>query len=378
MGTRHGVAIVATMLAIPQSVASQPPAPDIPLAIVGEFRSRGHIEDYLARVVGELRQADRGDDGLDQGDVDFAVARRVAVTRAGQIQRILPMDLDGDLRITRAEIGESIGADSDPEIDEATRDRRIEHRLSPLDIDGDGAITLPEAAATARQQAWEQRFAALLALDPDRNGRLTASEMRLLAEKAFHTVDADGDGTTSETELKAIEPLVRENRMTWQAEICSLPPVPAGAMLIAFGGYESRTISPVQIPSNDPREKTRLVEVAIEPGEQPLYLVLTSYETTLWRLSGATARVSHVVATSYRAGRGGISAVGVTGVPERKISIARAGCPNYFSSTTEEEALRTRASIRFSLKRDPDAMFADYSTDRVSLPSGAIAADPDD
>lgn len=372
-----GIAAAAA-LAIAASAAAQPAAPDVPIALVNGFHSGGHIEDYVARVVGELRQADRAGDGLDQGDIDFAMARRAAVQRAGPIQRILPMDLDGDLRITRDEIGTSMSADSGTPDDQTTRDRRIEHHLQQYDIDGDGVITLPEAAATARQQAWDYRLVALLATDPDGDGRLTAAELTVLAEKAFRAVDADSDGTTSEPELAAIRGRIRESQMTWQAEICQLPAVPAAARLIAYGGYESRTISPVQIESNDKREKTRLVEVTIEPGGQPLYLVLTSYETTLWRLTGATDRVSHVVASSYRAGRGSISAAGVTGVPARKVTISKAGCPNYFSSTAEEEAERARASIRFSLKRDPDAMFADYAADRISLPSGTIAATTDE
>lgn len=280
--------------------------------------------------------------------------------------------------MTRDEIGTSTSADSDGPDDRTARDRRIEYHLRQYDIDGDGVITLPEAAATAHHQAWDYRLVALLATDPDGDGRLTATELTALAEKAFRTVDADGDGTTSESELAAIRGRTRESQMTWQAEICPLPSVPTTAKVIAYGSYASRTMAPVQIDSNDEKKKTRLIEVEIEPGEQPLYLVLTSYETTLWRLSGATGRVSQVVASSYRAGRGGISAVSITGIPAKKTTISKAGCPNYFSSATEEEAERARASIRFSLKRDPDAMFADYAADKVSLPSGIIAATQED
>ncbi|MGQ2931312.1 MAG: hypothetical protein ACT6Q3_12615, partial [Sphingopyxis sp.] len=50
-----GIAAAAA-LAIAASAAAQPAAPDVSIALVNGFHSGGHIEDYVARVVGELRQ----------------------------------------------------------------------------------------------------------------------------------------------------------------------------------------------------------------------------------------------------------------------------------------------------------------------------------
>jgi Ca2+-binding EF-hand superfamily protein len=47
----------------------------------------------------------------------------------------------------------------------------------------------------------EDQGKALLALDPDHDGRLTAVELRTIAERYFASVDVDGDGTISAEEF---------------------------------------------------------------------------------------------------------------------------------------------------------------------------------
>lgn len=90
-GMGPGIA-TAAMSAMAASTAAQPVEPDVPVALLNGFHNGGHIEDYVARVVGELRREDRAGDGLDQSDIDFAMTKRAAVRRAGPIQRILPMN----------------------------------------------------------------------------------------------------------------------------------------------------------------------------------------------------------------------------------------------------------------------------------------------
>jgi hypothetical protein len=359
---------LAISLGLTTAAVSQSQVPDIPDGLADGFHRNVHIEQYVAEMVSRLRQADRANDGLDQGDIDFTARRRAAQARAGAIHQVLPMDLDGDLRITRAEIGSSTSDEAD---DQTTRDRRIDHHLLRYDTDGDGVITLQEAAATAPYQRFDGRLNALLALDPNGDGRLTAEELGPLAEQAFRRVDSNGDGQATDQEIAPLMPRIRENQMIWTAEICTLPPVPSNAKLIVVGSYRSDLTATAQIPGK--AKRTHLAEATIEPGSQPLYLVLTSYESMQWQLSGAVNRVTNVVAASLVQGRGSISAARVAGIASGKVTIARAGCPNYFYQAGSDEAKRTQASIRASLKRDPDAMFGNYTIGKISLPSGLIA-----
>lgn len=189
---------LAISLGLTTAAVSQSQVPDIPDGLADGFHRNVHIEQYVAEMVSRLRQADRANDGLDQGDIDFTARRRAAQARAGAIHQVLPMDLDGDLRITRAEIGSSTSDETD---DQTTRDRRIDHHLLRYDTDGDGVITLQEAADTAPYQRFDGRLNALLALDPNGDGRLTAEELAPLAEQAFRRVDSNGDGQATDQEI---------------------------------------------------------------------------------------------------------------------------------------------------------------------------------
>ncbi|HYD36032.1 MAG TPA: hypothetical protein VEA60_00345 [Allosphingosinicella sp.] len=174
---------------------------------------------------------------------------------------------------------------------------------------------------------------------------------------------------------------------------CPLPPALENEQLIAFGAYDGDSIASAWV--GGPDNETALIDVIIEPGRQSLYLILTSYESMIWRLSGATSRVRKVVISSYhnaerdpsrqtsrpvrrlayRARTSAeawrrVAASGVVGVPARKVVIAPAHCPKYFYQ--RETASAAFAIASEALGREPDAVFAAYSAQRVRLPSGRV------
>ncbi len=239
----------------------------------------------------------------------------------------------------------------------------------------------------------------MLALDPSGDGRLTAAELRQLTEVVFASVDTDHDGTISAEEQRAIAGRVQAAQVVRSAPVCTIPPLPPRAQLVAFGGYEGDSLASVAI--GGPGSETNLIDVAIEPGAAPLYLVLSSYESMVWRLTGTTDRVANVVVSSYasvrvRPGmsrpvgggavptgqriarpapsvlRGKISASGVIGVAARKVTIARPGCLNYFTGNEAQATRVMRTTLQRSLGREPDAIFGKYSVQRIALPSGTM------
>lgn len=359
----------------------------IPDALIERLRQGAVIEQYVAELVGTVRSADRDEDGLDQDDVALLQEIQAAQARASAVGQILPSDLNGDFKVTRDELVRAARGE------EPYRSQQIDNQMARLDGDGDGAITLAEAVAGARTRAADRRIEEMLKLDPDGDGRLTAEEMRRMAERAFESVDRDRDGRISEDEYAVIAERVREAQMARSAPACDLPAVPGNARLVMFGAYESDAISSVAV--GGPDQETNIIDVTIEPGGAPLYLVLTSYESMVWRIGGATGRVAQVVVSSQQdapvkpvavssarragdrvaisppppLGSGGVSASGVTGLPAAKVMIADPQCPRYFSDSKGSQAATV---IKRSTGRTPDAVFGRYSVRSVSLPSGTM------
>lgn len=347
-------------------VSQQRSANGIPAALVNGLNPGMHIEQYLAQTVGPLRSVDRNGDGLDRADIEFQDIQRATQERAQNIQQVLLYDYDGDFRVTRAELERGARGEED------RRSEQADSTLQTFDSDGNGVVTLQEAASRERNRRRERSFDGLLELDPNGDGKLTAAELMVRAEQAFQQVDRDGDGTLSKEEYAVIAGQVEDIRLSRNAETCDLPPVSKDAKLVVFGTYDAEAISTAVVGGQD--NETNLVDVTIEPGSGPLYLILTSYESMIWRLRGATTRVSQVVISSLKSAPGGASASGVVGMPAGKVYIARSGCPNYFDKADDSGAKRSLASIRASLQRDPDAVFATYSPRGISLPSGALAS----
>jgi Ca2+-binding EF-hand superfamily protein len=349
----------ASVIHTPQDVGS-PKATDV---LVEQIRPGIFLEQYIAQLVSELRQADRDGNGLDAGDVKLARNIAAAQARASVAGELLRQDLDGDLVVTREEI-EQAARRSDsryrPDLD---------RQLGQFDRNGDGRITITEALAARRERRPSDRLDALLALAPNGNGRITARELRSLAEKTFAAVDDDGDDKISEEEYRRIAPQVQAAQSARMAPVCGLPEAPVGARVVLFGTYEANALSSAVIGGQD--KETNLMDVTIEPGTEPLYIVLTSYESMVWRFNGAAGRVARVVVSSVQGADNGISASGVMGVPASKVTIGEPNCPRYFSKLGSESAGAT-ATVRRSIDREPNSVFATYSAQQISLPSGQI------
>ena len=346
----------------------------VPDPLIRVMNQRASIDQYLAQIIGGLRAADRNGDGLDAGDIKFINDRTLAQARARAIGQVLAQDFDGDFRVTRAELEWAFSGDGNRwngrDVVEA-RKRRVESALTQSDANGDDVITLQEmAAASTSDYRPDRQLEELLALDPNRDGKLTAKELRVMAQEAFNRVDVDEDGELSEAEYAPVSDRVRDIRATQMAPACKLPQLPRGAKLVVYGGYEGDAISSVAV--GGPDNETNLIDVEIEPGSQPLYVVLTSYESMVWRFRGATNRVSNVVISSSKSAPGGTPAAGVVGLPTAKVSFGSTGCPGNFHSTENSAAGQVIASIRAALNREPDTIFGSYSAQRISLPSGRV------
>lgn len=330
------------------------------------------IERYLADLVQPLRSAESGAAELTKADVMIERRSEVASRRASALSEVMHYDLDGDGVVTRDEVLQANRRSPRPS-------SLVEALFDRYDADGDGRITIPEiyaVQADGDQGYRAGRLEALLRLDPNGDGRLTIAELTTIGRAVFAQVDTDGDGTISPAEYQASEPLRRrwmENDRREEADRvgprCFLPPVPAGAQVVALGTYSGSAVSPVSVGGND--VATDFTAVHVEEGSTPLYIVLASYESMVWKFDGAIGRVAQVVATSF-VKKGGTPAVGTAGVKADRVSFIRGDCLSYFHDAKSAEADRAHGVLHRSLGREPDAIVATYSARSVSLPSGTI------
>jgi hypothetical protein len=341
------------------------------------LRENATLEAFILELLRPVRRYDRDGNGLDQAEIALELQRGQAQARAHALFRVLRYDLNADGIVERAEIAASLS-----EQDGANVARETQEVFESHDGNGDGRITLAELMSAGVGQAQGDHSIAqlrtLLALDPNRDGRLTAAELRALGEAMFASVDRDGDGRISGVESRGPDsvrgeplPWVRTAMAQNPTTSCALPPVPADARLILFGGYASESLSSAAVGGQG--METHHLSVAIEPGGQPLYLVLTSYESMVWQLSGDVRRVARVVVDSFNIAPG-VAASGVVGLPAEKVTILRGRCLPLFHEAGGPEATRAIAETRRRAGRAPDAVMGGYAATRLALPSGALTS----
>lgn len=184
---------------------------------------------------------------------------------------------------------------------------------------------------------------------------------------------------------------------SFSTNACDLPAVPKGARVVLFSAYEGDAIASSVIGDED--QETNLINVVIEPGTEPLYIVLSSYESMIWRFTGVTKRVVQVVATStlreqfdikaehrgvindkvavpstkawpHRDAATALALAGVSGIRKKRVYISRPDCPRFVSK--QSDLARVVEPLAKELGQAPQQAYASYSAANVHLPSGLI------
>ncbi len=135
---------------------------------------------------------------------------------------------------------------------------------------------------------------------------------------------------------------------------CEIPAVNEKDTLILLGAYDGSAMSNVTILGQD--KETTAEEIFIGEGAEPIYLVITSFDNMIWRVSGATARIRKVVLSSASGRKNGIVGSGVTGVHQSKVSFLRnpENCIQYFRKRDSDEAEQAKGILRSITGRNPD------------------------
>lgn len=151
---------------------------------------------------------------------------------------------------------------------------------------------------------------------------------------------------------------------------CRMPSA-GDAMVVVFGVYEGQALSTVALGSPD--QVTGVLDVVIEPGDRPLYLVLSAYGGTIWRFSGATERVRRAVLVGGGAYSPGAYAplAGAVGLPANAVVTAdHKACFSYVYEPGTLKAAAVSATVRRATGKAPDVFAGRYDLTAVRLPSG--------
>lgn len=425
------VVFTLTALWLPSLAAAQlaPTTFDPNFVFAGQVNSGMRLEDYLERVRGLHRKADVNSDGVvSNADLEQYRVETAAAGRAYAIGELLRYDLDGDGIVTRAEVVQVEtrrlrSARKDPRLaqDELSILQRIDQAADlrmRADLNKDGRIDWPEMQAFAKQApalselSFEPTFRMIMSFDKDGDGAVTIEEFDHAAERVFHAIDVDKDGTLSNNEIAAfrreVEQAAASKAASVQAEIyvqgekrmherqaktkqaCAMPQPSAAATVLLLEVYDGDALSTVTIGSQWIATETGSID--IEPGTGPLYVVISSYTPVIWQLSGAVDRVERLVLAGESTGPnesvpGKTPLIGATGVPpERIVFLGQPGCMTYHAGPSVPQSQASAEAVRRETgrpalvikPRKPDS--AKTTALRVEMlrihPEGLVEIDP--
>ncbi len=368
------------------------------------------------RLRQEFRQLDADLDGvLTAADADMHDMVNQAQLRSMLAMQILIADLDGDGVVTADELRRFFSYQRRAQ----TTGQPIEsdvRRLMAADKDGDGKITVAEAMSATDPRSMQgpvnsalsQRVRQLLKLDSDGDGKLTLAEFEAAGEAQFRMVDADGNGTISQEELNTYRQRQAEQQRQnarrtadaarEQAEAqaraeCAMSKASEAAKVVVLSAYKSEALSRVGLGSQDIMTGTG--EIRIEPGEEPLYIVIVSHEPTIWRVTGAVDRVERLVGAGLATTDAKMSVItapgnrtihlgdgrtdkptplmGISGLPADRVSfVGRTNCLKFFTEAKSLDAAFVYAAVRRDSGKDPVLVAGRYNVGTFVVPSGEI------
>jgi Ca2+-binding EF-hand superfamily protein len=351
------------------------------------------LERYLESMRADFFMIDADSDGeITQRDIDLHTVMEGVQLRTQAIQMVMRYDLDGDGFVTEDEIRRAMNYDLRTQLGLAANNGRNKAQLPMVDVyaqqvdtmvrnimaldaDKDGKVSLAESAKFgannrgrgANGQAARARQ--LLTMEGSSNGVLTLASYQAAGEALFRQIDTDKDGVVSQQEMT-------DYRARAERAGCEMPAASEKAKVILLSSYETEALSSVTLGSQD--NVVHAGRVVVDPGDEPLYVVIASYSPTIWQFSGAVERIERLVMTSSRTGpnSGDVnqrSLVGATGIAPEKVSFfSKSNCLTYFSETPSAASLQTMAAIRKASGKAPETVATRYSVGSFKVPSGTI------
>ena len=116
-----------------------------------------------------------------------------------------------------------------------------------------------------------------------------------------------------------------------------------------------------------------MAQVVIDPGTEPLFIIATSSESTIWHVSGATERVDTFIHATGRWVDGTTS--GVIGLEaERVYAALEPNCLAPYNKLDDKRGLKASAEVLSYFGRPADTMVSMYEVAALRLPSARSEA----
>ena len=396
--TSHFAIAVTCMasLAFDQAAAQAFDRPASPSQFfLGGLQGGATLPRYLQGLRIELLRLDaNGDGAIDAADADLHNTITAVAYRSNTALRIMNADLDGDGSVTEAELRTKFEYDrrmaaagrperwpSAPDQDQVTKEIRD---LMMADADNDGRITWIEATEFAKQQtnyvpnassAYATQVRQLLPLATDGKTSVSLPEIEAAAAAVFAAIDTDGNGTISLDELSGARSLSDRYLRKEQARLdCGMPAASERSKVVLLGTYETNALSSVALGSQN--DLTRAGTIIVEPGDEPIYLVVASYEPTIWRFQGAVERIERVVVTTERTGLDKLDPkspplAGTAGITAERVTFVRqSGCLSYFTEAPSIDEAKAAGVVKQQAGKEVAVAAAHQRVAGFSIPSG--------
>lgn len=266
------------------------------------------------------------------------------------------------------------------------RDEKVAAELR-ADKDRDGVVTLQEMLALpfpGNQERPRRLELAPAYLDSDKDGVVSEDEYLRIVDIVLATADPNGDGEISNQEKSEftrnamqlrmeIEQAARARReiemATDMTETCGFPEVPPKAQIILVESASGTGLSTVGL--GDEVSMVTVGDVRIEPGEEPLYIVLYGMLPMIWRFDGATERVVQVVAGVRGSDAGGALKAGVTGLPAARVFVPEFHeCAKIIAGLDEAAAKHAARKLGAMLGRPVTTTLVISTLNTAVVPSG--------
>jgi hypothetical protein len=376
-----GVALLASVNVLQSfNPARADDAADIRKAFLDKYEPNQNLP-VLEALNKLFRQFDPFNEGLTEEKLAYAQTLARAQKNAESVGLWLYYDLNADLKIDRNEAQTQFTAQvgrhnlyrrhppKKRRIGETSWD--IE-QLFLSDLDSNGVIEGPELHnmpfnAGVRfglpQMEKDLAFAkAILAADPNNDGVVSESEAALLVAGALQDIEED------------IANLQLERQQLQDSMNCKKFDVAENTRFVVLGAEGGNSLSTVSLAGQN--DVTYAATVFVEAGAEPLTLMLSSGMPMIWKLSGATQRLSKVILAgpSRRTVEGtlGKPAVGAIGIDKSKITFFDTMmCYERYYNTRTLPGIRSKPFIEILANRPVDVLLVQKNLTVAAIPSGA-------
>lgn len=356
--------LALALAAVPGAVLAQSGRDWLSVRVAQALRPDAGFEQVWQTLLNLYRASNPDARGVSAASIEQVRQIAGAQRRAQIYGSVYAQDLDGDGRVTREELLAHFqprarrpiranGAQLEPTEDQVRLqlDRLVAEALI-LDTDRDGIVSADEIRQEAEKRGQEAARNAgglqfvPMSLDADADGVVSRGEWEAAVRSEFDRADQDRDGRVSADELvayqrsiaaaqqaerEAAREQVRRRQIEAMIRTCDVEKPPAGARLVLLGGHGGRALSNVAIGGEEREVSVANVEIAA--GTEPLFIVATSQNAMVWRFVGATERVAGFLAHSTTGDRdSGKPRVGVTGLPKERVRFTNTSrCLPYFT-----------------------------------------------